>query len=56
MRKDLLATYFINSAYYIILKGRFLRKERGGIGRKELKLCNPLNRTVKWCSWYGKQL
>jgi len=33
MRKDLLATYFINSAYYIILKGRFLRKERGGIGR-----------------------
>lgn len=27
------ATYFINSAYYILLKGRFLRKDRGGLGR-----------------------
>ena len=33
MSKDLLATYFINSAYYILLKGRFLRKDRGGLGR-----------------------
>lgn len=33
MSKDLLATYFINSAYYVILKGRFLRKDRGRIGR-----------------------
>lgn len=33
MSKDLLATYFINSAFYVILKGRFLRKDRGGKGR-----------------------
>lgn len=28
IKKNLLATYFINTAYYIILKGIFLRKDK----------------------------